>query len=194
MAVSRLALASIIVLLAIIVLAGFLFLQNEITGLNANSPTPTPTAIVTTNPSPTPTVTAPTAQPQASPAASSTPTTTSYGGTTLVCVGSLSYGSDGGPIFVINSLQITNTGSENATVSALLIKTYNPDGSPAGQVTKYLDASGVYFSPGLHYTPFVITPGQTLTNPFSGRDDSREVYGVLSAGNTLASYTITPIN
>lgn len=194
MNISRLASGFVVTLLVVIILAGFLFLQGEInSSKNANSPFSTPLPTATTNPK---TQSNATYNPTG-PAASSITTTTSYGGATLVCNGSLSYGSDSGglPVFIINSLSITNIGSENATISEIEIQTYYPNGTQALDITKFLDASGMYSTamPKSYWIPSTILPGQTISNFINGRPGSYEVFGVRVAQDTLASYTITPL-
>jgi hypothetical protein len=150
--------------------------QTNDTVPNSPSPKPTPT------PEPTSTLT-------------SSVTTTTYGGTTLVCNGSLRLGNDGGPVFIINYVDIKNIGTATAYRVKLRIDAYYPDGTLAAVVTKTLDASGIY-SPFPGYTPVPVTiePGQTVSFPNSGRDGAYEIHGQIPDDvSILGNYTITPV-
>jgi hypothetical protein len=122
-------------------------------------------------------------------------TTTTYGGTTLVCNGSLRLGEDGGTFFLMNYIDITNIGTAAAYRVNLQIDAYYPDGTLAAFATKTLDASGIY-SPFPGYTPVPVTiePGQTVRFPNSGRDGAYEIYGQIPDDESiLGNYTITPV-
>jgi hypothetical protein len=199
----------------IIVLVGFLYLQGEITGLREATlaPTPTPGLINSPTPSPSvtltpvPTVSAITPLPSITPSPTLTPSpsptpietwlpssmsTTTYGGTTLVCNGSLGLGNDGGPVFYINWINITNVGTATAYRVNIVIRAYYPDGSIAANVTQILDASGMY-AMGVGPAPVNIAPGQTVNLPNSGRYGAYEVHGANPDPSTMANYTITPV-
>jgi len=206
----------------VIVLVGFLFIQGEITGLRETTPSPTltPNPIISPTPSPSvtltpfPTVSAtntpfPTTTPSPSivpsptlvPSPSPTPvvkglpssmSTTTYGGTTLVCNGSLSLGNDGGPVYYINWINITNVGTATAYRVNIIIQAYYSDGSIAANVTHILDASG-YYAVGVAPAPVNIAPGQTVNLPNSGRYDAWEVYGANPDPSTMGNYTIIPV-
>jgi len=194
----------------VIVLVGFLYLQGEITRLREAkpAPTPTPSPIISPKPlpsetlTPVPTVSAtttllPTLTPSPSPTPVITPlplstSTTTYGGTTLVCNGSLGLGNDGGPVYYINWINITNVGTATAYRVNIIIQAYYPDGSLAANVTHILDASGMY-AMGVGPAPVNLAPGQTANLPNSGRYDAYEVYGANPDPTTMGNYTITPV-
>lgn len=143
-----------------------------------NSPSPTPTS---------------TSEPQST--LTSSVTTTTYGGTTLVCNGSLRLGDEGGTVFIINYVDITNIGTATAYRVNLRIAAYYPDGTTAASAMKTLDASGIY-SPFPEYTPVPVTikPGQTVSFPNSGRDGAYEIRGdIPNDESILGNYTITPV-
>ena len=142
------------------------------------------------NPSPTPTPT-----PETQSTSTGSVTTTTYGGTTLVCNGRLSLRDDGGPMFIINFVNITNIGTATAYRVNLRIQAYYPDGTKAAGVMKILDASGIY-SAFPEYVPFPVNiePGQTVILPNSGRDGAYEVRGDIPLDDSiLGNYTITPV-
>jgi hypothetical protein len=216
-------LSIIAVVTLVIVLVGFLYLQDEITGLREATPAPTPTPSLIISPTPSPSVTLtpvpnvsatitplPTTTPSPSitpsqtlaPSPSPTPvepwlpssiSTTTHGGTTLVCNGSLSIDNDGGPIFYINWINITNVGTATAYGVNIRIQAYYPDGRLASNVTHIIDASGMY-AMGIRPSPLNIAPGQTANLPNSGRYDAYEVYGVGTTDtNIMGNYTIIPV-
>lgn len=196
----------------LIVLFGFLYLQYENTKLKKTTPSPNPTITPTPTPNPSETATpAPTTSPTltppltspltSSPSPSPTPTilplasstsTTTHGGTTLICNGSISLGNDGGPVYYINWINITNVGSATAYRVNITIQTYYPNGTLAANVTQILDASEMYAF-GVGPAPVNIAPGQTVTLPNSGRYDAYEVYGANPDLRTMGNYTITPV-
>jgi hypothetical protein len=173
------------------VLVGFLYLQNEINGLNPSSPTATPTPNDNITPS---YVTPP----------NTTTTITTYGGTTLACAWGSS--NDGASAFLfitndssiinINYLNITNIGNATAYVSGLRIQAYYQNGTQALDTTIRLDASGVYSSmPTPKPVPFTLSPSQSLFgNPFTERATDQHINQVGTTDNDIfASYTITPV-
>jgi len=138
---------------------------------------------------------APTPNPETQSTSTGSVTTTTYGGTTLVCNGRLGLRDDGGPMFIINFVNITNMGTVTAYRVNLRIQAYYPDGTKAAEVTKILDASGIY-SPFPEYVPLSINiePGQTVNFPNSGRDGAYEVRGDIPLDDSiLGNYTITPV-
>jgi hypothetical protein len=164
--------------------------QTDNTVANSPSSEPIPAPEITPTPSPEPTQT-----PETSSALESSVTTTTYGGTTLVCYGRLSLRDDGGPMFIMNSVKITNIGAATAYRVNLRIQAYYPEGTKAADVTKTLDASGIYSPFPEHvFLPVNIAPGQTMTFPNSGRDGAYEVHGQIPLDDSiLGNYTITPV-
>jgi hypothetical protein len=137
MQISRLGFGFIITISAILVLAGSIYLLRQHEQSNESTFTPIPTP--TTNPA--------TQFNATGPAISSIPNTTHLGNITLVCVGSLSYAvpaETGAPALAIDSLNITNYGTANATVWAIEIQTYFPNGTQALNLSHQLDSSGMY--------------------------------------------------
>lgn len=167
------AVIAIIALVVAIISLGVAF-----TVISEYHPNNSPTPVSTTKPTLTPT---PTSSPQATltptekQASITDTTTTTYGGTTLVCTWSSS--DVGGFIFIdngsssiigINYLNITNIGETTAYVSGYRIQAYYQDGTQAFDTTIRLDAAGVYSSvPTPQYLPFTLSSGQSLSgDPF----------------------------
>lgn len=172
-------LITIIAIVFTVSLSYFLLSQlNQTNNTIQNSLSPTPTS---------------TSEPQST--LTSSVTTTTYGGTTLVCNGSLRLGDDGGTVFIINYVDITNIGTATAYRVNLRIDAYYPDGTKVTVATKTLDASGIY-SPFPEYTPVPVTikPGQTVSFPNSSRDGAYQVRGQIPNDESiLGNYTITPV-
>lgn len=172
-------LIAIIAIVCTVSLSYFLLSQsNQTDNTIQNSPSQIPTA---------------TSEPQSTVASSVT--TTTYGGTTLVCNGSLRLGDNGGTVFLINYVDITNIGTATAYGVNLRIAAYYPDGTKAASAMKTLDASGIY-SPFPEYTPLPVNiePGQTVSFPNSGRGGAYEIRGEIPNDESiLGNYTITPV-
>ena len=172
-------LIAIIAIVFTVSLSYFLLSQsNQTDNTIQNSPSPTPTS---------------TSEPQST--LTSSVTTTTYGGTTLACNGSLRLGDEGGTVFLINYIDITNIGAATAYRVNLRIDAYYPDGTKATVAAKTLDASGIY-SPFPEYKPLPVNiePGQTVHFPNSGRDGAYEVRGDIPNDESIpGNYTITPV-
>jgi hypothetical protein len=128
----------LLVIMLIVILVGFVYLQNEITDLkNSTSatpspnPTPRPTPVLTVTPTPQAT--------QTTPAPGSTTTITS-GNTALTCSGSLSIADVSSGEELLIYAKITNDGNATAYNVNLRIQSYYPDGSKALNYVKTLDA------------------------------------------------------
>lgn len=131
----KLALAVVLVAIALILLAGFLYLQAEITDLrNSGHPiqqasTPLPTA--TPNPAATP-------SPNYVVSSTESSTTTTNDGTTLVCNWTLGnnnpyavvfLGNGSNSILDFDTITITNVGNATAYVSGVRFQTYSSNGT-----------------------------------------------------------------
>ncbi len=101
---------------------------------------------------------------------------------------------DGGPVFHINYIRITNIGTATAYDLSLRVLAYYPDGTLAANVTKFPDASGIYSSVGGVGFVFVnLPPGETFSLPNSGRDGAYEIRGLTTYDTSiLGNYSIIP--
>ena len=129
--------AIILVIILVVTLVGFIYLQSEINDLKSSysthpsaSPTPRPTPVLTVTPTPQAT--------QATPVPGSTTTATS-GNTTLTCIGSLSVADVSSGEELLVYAKITNVGNATAYNVNLRIQSYYPDGSKALDYVKNLD-------------------------------------------------------
>jgi hypothetical protein len=181
---------TIIVLLA--VLAGFLYVQNEINGSNTNPSISTPSSPSTGSSSPQSNST--------TPVTATNTTTTTYGGTTLVCTWGtgndafILIGNDSSDIININYLNITNVGTVTAYVSGYRIQAYYANDAQAFDITIRIDAAGVYSEmPTPAYVPFTLSSGQSMSgNVFDGRAIDQHI-NQIGWETAFATYTITPV-
>ena len=180
---SRQSVAALTIIVLLAVLAGFLYVQSEINGSTTSPSTSTSSSPSTGSSSPQSNV--------ANPITITNTTTTTYGGTTLVCT-SQSYSIDGGKtIFYIIDANITNIGDATAYGIKLREQGYYSNGTQAFDTTIPLNAYYIRV-PGIR-DPVNMPPGQTYHIPFTLDPSSKtnEPFGILSGD--VASYTITPV-
>ena len=185
MGISKILAYVIAIVAIVIVLAGFLYLQSEITGLrNAGHPTSTPTVATTPNPAEI--------APNYVISSTENSTTATYAGTTLVCTWGV--GGQTGPLLIdngssnaisINYLNITNVGNNTAYISELRIQGYNSDGKEVEDTWISIRA-GQYNPLGIPQQPVTLPPGQSFSVVPTG-------YVFYSYTIIFSRYTIVPV-
>jgi len=190
---SKLFVVSIAIIIIAIALAGFLYLQGEITGLQkAGHPTATPLPVVTASPASSP-------SPNHILSSTENSTTATYDGTTLVCTWSLGVNNPYAVIFLgngsnsrlyFNSINVTNVGNVTAYVTGIRFQTYSSNGTQLSDSTVPLITSENEFLP---LPPLTLLPGNSFGVGFTQRD--LEKYPNINniGSDTFAAYTITPV-